>query len=309
MRPPCLLISFLGVAITAIGAAFPEYPREVRQWQEVSLPPNDDEYRMTAWFQAASFFSKSWEWRVFVDRDHVCARLASEPRRDTRGRPIFTPKAPHFTARDDTALQRVGDGWLVGFNDGEFGAALYWFSRDGQQNYKISDHQVVDFFSGLDGIYAIEGLGHMGFSGGSVIRIAPAMPGGHWQASTVAKLPLDPCTVSTRHDGTMFITSPDRIVAVGRDRSVTTLLRDPWWYRPTSAVLSPDEQKLYIGMDYFVGEFDIPTSTLRLLVPSDAFLEPFREAEKRLKDYEATHNMRFYRRPRQNDPRTDSNGG
>ena len=297
MRRPFLVISFLGVAITAIGAAFPEYPREVRQWQQVSLPPKDDEYRMTAWFEAASFFSKSWEWRVFVEHDHVCARLSSEPPREAKERPRFTPKTQEFVARDETALQRVEDGWLVGFNDGEFGGALYWFSREGQQHYKISNHQVVDFFSGLDGIYAIEGLGHMGYSSGSVIRIAPAEPGGRWQASTVVKLPLAPCTVSTRRDGTMFITSPHCIVAVGRDRRLTTLLRDPWWYRPTSAVLSPDEQKLYIGMDYFVGEFDIPARTLRLLVPSDTFLEPFREAEERLKGYEATHNMRFYRRP------------
>ena len=41
---------------------------------------------------------------------------------------------------------RVDDGWLVGFNKGEFGAALYWFSADGKQNYKISDHQVWEFF-------------------------------------------------------------------------------------------------------------------------------------------------------------------
>ena len=297
MRRASLVISFLGVAITAIGAAFPEYPREVRQWEEVSLPPKDDEYRMTAWFSAASAFSKSWEWRVFVEHDQVCAQLKSEPQPSRRDRPEFSPKAGEFSTRPDTAFMRVTDGWLTGFNDGEFGAALYWFSRDGQQHYKISDHQVVDFFSGLDGIYAIEGLGHMGYSNGSVIRIAPAQPGGHWQASTIVKLPRDPCTVSTRRDGTMFITSPDCIVAVGRDRSVNTLLRDPWWYRPTSAVLSPDEQKLYIGMNYFVGEFDIAARTLRLLVPSDTFLEPFREAEKRLKDYEATHNMRFYRRP------------
>jgi hypothetical protein len=298
MRRPSLVISFLAVAITAIRAALPEYPREVRQWPEVSLPPKDDEYRMTAWFSAASALSKkSWEWRVFVEHDQVCAQLSSEPQPSHPDRPEFSAKAGEFSTNLTTAFMHVTDGWLTGFNDGEFGAALYWFSQDGQQNYKISNHQVVDFFSGRDGIYAIEGLGHMGDSSGSVIRIAPAEPGGRWQASTVVKLPSDPRTVSTRRDGTMFITCRDCIVAVGRDRRVTTLLRDPWWYRPTSTVLSPDEQKLYIGMEYFVGEFDIPAKTLRLLVPSDAFLEPFREAEKRLRDYEAEHNMQFYRRP------------
>ena len=59
-----------------------------------------------------------------------------------------------------------------------------------------------------------------------------------------------------------------------------------------------DQQKLYIGMDYFVGQFDIETKKLRLLVPSDTFLEPFRESEKRLKEYQVKNpNVHFYQRP------------
>ena len=297
MRRLPFVITFVWIAISAIWAAEPEYSHDVRQWQEVSLPPKGDEYRRTAWFQAASFFSKSREWRVFVEHDRVCAQLVSEPPRAQHDRPEFSPRTKEFSTGPETAFMRVEDGWLTGFNVGEFGAALYWFSRDGTQDYKISDHQVVDFVSGVGGIYAIEGVSHMGYSHGSVIRIDRGESSGRWQASTVVELPSDPCTVSTRADGTMFITSPDSIVAVSRDRKVTTLLQDAWWYRPTSAILSPDQQKLYIGMEYFVGEFDIPTKTLRLLVPSDIFLEPFRESEKRMREYEAKNHMRFYRRP------------
>jgi hypothetical protein len=297
MRRSPLVISAFWVAITGTWAADAVYSHEVRKWQEVSLPPENDEYRRTAWFQAASFFSKSYEWRVFAEHDHIFAQIASEQRRRYRDRPDFSPKTEEFSTGPETAFMRVEDGWLTGFNEGEFGAALYWFSSDGKRNYKISDHQVVEFFSGLDGIYAIEGLGHMGYSRGSVIRIARAEPDGRWHASTMVELPGNPCTVSTGRDGTMFVTSSDWIVAVSRDWRVTTLLQEPWWYRPTSSALSPDEQKLYIGMDYFVGEFDIRTKKLRLLVPSDIFLEPFRESEKRMREYEARNNMRFYRRP------------
>jgi hypothetical protein len=297
MRRSPLVISVLGFALTAIWAADPEYSREVRQWQEVSLPPEADEYRRTAWFEAASMFSKSYEWRVFAEHDQVCAQLASQPHRNYRDRPKFTPEIDRFSSESAVAFMSVNDGWLVGFNQGEFGAALYWFSRDGKQNYKISDHQVVDFFSGLDGVYAIEGLDHMGYSGGSIIRIARAEAGERWRASTVVGLPGAPCTIATRRDGTMFITSPNLIVAISCDRKVTTLLQDPWWYRPTSSVLSPDEQKLYIGMKYFVGEFDIATKKLRLLVPSDIFLEPLRESEKRLREFQVKNpNMHFYQR-------------
>ncbi|PZR71830.1 MAG: hypothetical protein DLM73_14880 [Chthoniobacterales bacterium] len=291
------MISFLGIAFTASWAADPEYSREVRRWKSVTPPPETDEYRLTAWFEAASTLSKSYEWRVFVEHDLVYAQLASEPRPDNKERPKFEPKTEDFSAGPETAFMRVDEGWLVGFNQGEFGAALYWFSRDGKQNYKISDHQVVHFFSSLDGLYAIQGLDHMGYSRGSIIRIARPEAGERWRASTVVELPAAPCTISTRRDGTMFVTSPNSIVAISRDRKSTTLLQNPWWYRPTSAVLSPDQQKLYIGMDYFVGEFDIPEKKLRLLVPSDIFLKPFRESEQRLREYEAKNNMRFYRRP------------
>jgi hypothetical protein len=298
MRRSPLVISFLGAAITAIWAADPEYSREVRQWQAVSLPPEADEYRQTAWFEAASMFSKSYEWRVFVEHDQVGAQLASEPDRTHRDRPKFTPETERFSTGPETAFMRVDDGWLVGFNQGEFGAALYWFSRDGNQSYKVSDDQVVAFFSVPGALYAIEGLAHMDVSQGSVIRIARAEPGERWRASTLVELPHAPCTVSTRRDGSMFIASPNSIVAISRDQKVTTLLQDPSWYRPTSSVLSPDEQKLYIGMQYFVGEFDIGTKILRLLVPSDTFLEPLRESEKRLREFQVKNpNMHFYQRP------------
>ena len=289
-------LTFVALIFTSTWAATPEYSQEVKRWHEAAIPPKDDEYRLTAWFSAASFFSNSYEWRVFVERGEIRAQLASEPHQETKERPAFQPKADIFVAQPETAIQRVDDGWLVGFNEGEWGGALYWFSLDGKQNYKISAHQVVDFFTGSVGVYAIEGLAHMDYVRGAAIRIARAKPRDRWQASIVANLPDAPCTVSVRRDGTAFITSPSSIVALNRDGKLTTLLQDPWWYRPTSAVLSPDEQKLYLGMWYFVAEFDIATKKLRLLVPSDAFLEPFHVSEQQMRDYEAKNNMIFYRR-------------
>ena len=49
-------------------------------------------------------------------------------------------------------------------------------------------------------------------------------------------------------------------------------------------MLSSDEQKLYIGMRQFVGEFDLSTKKLRLLIPSDAFLNKLpKEDEQRIR--------------------------
>jgi hypothetical protein len=43
----------------------------------------------------------------------------------------FVPSAGRLWRVSDCA--QVDDGWLVGFNHGEFGAALYWFSKDGNR--------------------------------------------------------------------------------------------------------------------------------------------------------------------------------
>lgn len=263
-------------------AAEPEYPREVARWQTVAVPRGSDQGARMAWFYAANY--SNHEWRVFAERGQICAQLTSAKPPQKPERPKFTPKAGQF--RGASAFARVDDGWLVGFNQGEFGAALYWFSADGKRNYKVSDHQVADFFSLPGGLHAIEGLAHMGMSEGSVIRITRPQPRARWQASTATKLPFAPYAVSVRRDGTMLITLSDSLVAVGDDRKVTTLLAEPPWggLYPNSSILSSDEQKLYIGMRQFVGEFDLSTKKLRLLIPSDAFLNKLpKEDEQRIR--------------------------
>jgi len=200
-------------------------------------------------------------------------------------RPKFVPRAGSFMGAQ--ACFTVDDGWLIGFNQGEFGAELHWFSDDGKRNYKISDHQVVTFLSRADGIYAIEGLAHLGLSLGSVIRIARPKAGARWQASTFVKLPAAPYAVSTRRDGTMLVTLSNSLVSVGPDRKMETLLGDAPWggLYPNSSILSADEERLYIGMRQFVGEYDFTTNKLRLLIPSKAFLNKLpKDEEKRIRE-------------------------
>ncbi|MBI3735218.1 hypothetical protein HY256_01740 [Candidatus Sumerlaeota bacterium] len=281
MCRPLLIVSIMALALTAHAADL-DYPRRVAQWHEVAVPSEKDEGARRAWRYAANY--SKHEWRVYVERGEICAQLTSAAPEVPRERPKFIPSADQF--RDPTSFASVEDGWLVGFNKGEFGAALYWFSRDGKSNYKISDHQVVEFFPLSDGIYAIEGLAHLSLSEGSIIRISRPKPKAHWQAHTVNKLPFAPYAISVRRDDTMLITLSDSLVSVGPDHKITALLRNATWDNlvPNSSVLSPDQQRLYIGMRQFVGEFDIPAKKLRLLIPSDGFLNKLpQEDEQRIR--------------------------
>jgi hypothetical protein len=235
-----------------------------------------------AWFYAAN--RSSHEWLVYTEGDNVRAMLRTEKPERITERPTFNPSVDRF--RRASAFARVDDGWLVGFNQGEFGAALYWFSRDGMNNYKISDHQVVDFFSLTDGMHAIEGLAHLGMSQGSIIRIARSRPQPQWQAKTVVELPFAPYAISVRTDGTMLVALSDSLVSIGKERRVRTLLASAPWggLYPNSSVLSHDQQKLYIGMRQYVGEFDLPAKRLRFLIPSEQFLNKLpKEDEQRIR--------------------------
>lgn len=272
---------FWALAIPAF-AGDPEYPREIARWREVSVPSGSDKGDRMAWFYAAN--NSHHKWRVFSKDGQICAQLTTAKPAEQRERPQFAPKAGGFL--DASSFARVDDGWLVGFNEGEFGGAIYWFSTDGKRNYRVSDHLVVDFFSLPDGLYAIQGLAHMSQSVGSIVHLARPHPNARWQATMVAKLPFAPYAVSVRRDGTMLITLSDSLVRVGSDRKITTLLSDPPWsgLLPNSSVLSSDEEKLYIGMHQFVGEFDIRTKKLRLLIPSTQFLNKLsKEGEQEIR--------------------------
>jgi hypothetical protein len=265
-----------------LQTAEPAYPRDIAKWQEVAVPPESDRGARMAWFYAANY--SNHEWRVFTKDDMPHARLIDESSEKRADQPTFTPAAGEY--RGGSSFAVVDDGWLVGFNRGEFGAALYWFSGDGKDNYKISDHQVVDFVSLSNGIHAIEGLAHLGISWGSVIRVSRLNDGAHWEATSVAKLPFAPYAVSVRRDDTMLITLSDSLVSFDTNRKIQTLLHDAPWggLYPNSSIISTNEQKLYIGMRQFVGEFDLTTKELRLLIPSSHFLNKLpKEDEDRIR--------------------------
>ena len=259
-----------------------QFTPDVTQWLEVAVPPESDRGDRMVWFYAAS--DSKHRWRVFMKDGQPLVQLETNEPEKVEKKPKFIPAAEKFGG--GSAFAEVDDGWLVGFNLGEFGAALYCFSHDGEQNYKISDHQIVRFFIRSDGVYALEGLSHLVISKGSMIRIARSDDGAHWQANEVVRFTSQPYAVSPRRDGTMLVTLKDALVSVDSQFNTHVLLADASWnyFRPTSSVLTQNEQKIYIGMRQFVGEVDLTASTLRLLVPSKNFINKLpKEQEERIR--------------------------
>ena len=254
-------------------AAETNYSHDITRWQEVPMSSWSNHVTPVPWLHVTHY--SNYTWQVYSKDGKPWARLDGEVTDLPTQKPKFSPRAGGFSK--PSQCFPVEDGWLVAFNQGEFGAALYWFRTDGKRNYKISEDQIVAFFSLPDGIYAIQGLAHLGLSRGSVIRIAKPYEGARWQSANMLKLPFAPYAISVCENHTMLITLSDSLVSVGTDWKIETLLLNAAWRRlyPNSTALSPDESKLYLGMHQFVGEFDRTSNKLRLLIPSQKFLNSF----------------------------------
>jgi hypothetical protein len=288
--PQFALICLLVVGAQGARSADSGYSHDVTTWEEIPVPPADDNPARVVW-DYASDYSKL-HWRVYLEHGQARGELGRDtvdvPQSD---RPRFEPKADNFVGANRFAA--VDDGWLVGFNHGEFGAALYWFSRDGDRHYRISNDHVVTFFKRPDGIYAIEGMAHMGASCGSVIRVARKTKSSKWQAGRFVRLPFAPDTIAQKRDGNMIIALSDSLVSVTPDAQITTLISDaPWWsLYPSSSIILPDDSKLYLGMRQYVGEVDLTTGKLRMLVPSKEFLNKLPDDDEQRLRTLYTHGM------------------
>jgi hypothetical protein len=260
-------------------AAEPEYSRDVTTWQAIQVPPRGKDSERIVWDYAANYSQLSWH--VYIDSGRPYAKLIESPNDSSSDLSPFDAKADEY--RGARRFKEVDDGWLVGFNHGEFGGALYWFNRNGTRHYKISSHQIVAFFSLPVGIYAIEGLGHLGISCGSMIHIIRREPAAHWQAFRVIQLPDSPSTVVVRRNGSVLIVLSNSLVSVSPNHQVTTIISDAPWggLYPSSSILVPDEGRLYVGMRQFVADIDLTTNRLRLLVPSTDFLNKLPDVQER----------------------------
>lgn len=278
MRTFALLAALLGVGWAA-NASAQDCPYDLAGSREVAVPPRRDAASFMVWSYASNY--SELEWQVYPVKGRICAK-PDDPGRRSVARPAFEPAADEFHG-GATRFARVDDGWLVGFNQGEFGAALFWFSPDGQRHYRISEHQVVAFFPHAGGWAAIEGLGHLGFARGSIIRITRHKASGRWQAQPTLTLPDAPYAVAQVPYGPTLIVLGSSLVAIEDLSRSTTLLDDAPWslLYPQSAALTADSRTLYIGMRQYVAEFDLQTRRLRMLLPPTAPLNRLPEDEER----------------------------
>lgn len=250
-------------------------------------------------------------WRVRLEGERVRIEPTSTPlpvRSDTPKFDIPLELRERLEGPCDDCIVRVSDGWLVGFNVGEWGGRLWWTDANGRGAYPveyagrctdIADtgpllssetpggkggnlFNIVSLYPRAHRVFAFAGLAHLGPSDGDINRIERR--DGRWQACMVRNLEGAPeATVADDQDSWFALVAggivPERHGALIRVRTDGTLkqLAQPSFVALGTGLYANSMVKLadgtlYVGMRHFVARL-IPTAdgTYRdeLLLPSN----------------------------------------
>ena len=204
------------------------------------------------------------EWRISIDGGAVSIAKAStrEPNSGPK-LPFALPPQPELRGRRHVLA--AGDGFLVGFDAGEWGGALYWFGKDGAGQQKLASENVRGLVAlGPDTALAIEGLAHLSMSEGRVRWLERRGGAGAFRAAAQTPLPDAPQAHVAVPGGAVYLLTTSSLVRVTPDRRVTVVQPvETYGLYPDSMAIDPGGA-LWIGMRQLV---------LRLLPARDRFTE------------------------------------
>ena len=276
-------VIFLMISLSTFGQ---ENLTFLKNWKHYPVPTTD-EVRSNA----PEYNHSQNDWVVYLDEDEIRVDDVRNYKRNPGAKLPFIIRQSNSNMINTSAplaglidAIEVEDGYLVGFNRGEWGGELYWFSKNGKERYEISGHQIVQFIERDNKIYAIEGLAHLGLTGGSIIEIKKQEE--EWVAKEFLKLPTTPRAIKLDSKGNfivvtfgtnwsfgkggngVIINATPGLFSIDRDANIDTLVEDGMWgdsLYPSSMVIQNDV--VYIGMRKGIYKFDLSEKKDEWLLP------------------------------------------
>jgi hypothetical protein len=148
------------------------------------------------------------------------------------------------------SLFRSTDGWLVGFDAGEFGGGLWWFSRDGRDAKKLLSQNIHAIHKTPDGIFVLAGLAHLSLDTGGIYQFVETRD--DVSLRSIARLGGSPEASTMRPDGQIVVATMHSVLLVDHFGKVHELYKsgEDLVY-PTSVVVD-SQGNIFVGMRFFV---------------------------------------------------------
>jgi hypothetical protein len=265
--------------MTSTAAPRLEFPSELGQWYETEPPEEDSEQALVARTDT------EYEWAVTPGTAGPRVSLLVQGQGGPSPLPFEIkpgPAAEGLVGKRTTS--RVKDGWIVSFNAGEFGAALWWFSPDGERRYKVSDDYIIGLIQTDSGLLALQGLAHGLETKGSILRIVPGASG-RWVCETLLDLGHAPSVAVKDADGSLVVATAERLIRfVPASRKMEVLLDHVFWgdLYPNSMLVMPSGT-IFVGMRHGVAKVEKKGKARKVtwLLPNKEFADQkYREGFK-----------------------------
>ena len=264
-----LVLLALAGGLLAVYLVF-TFPRNPSRWLALS-PPTEQRASLAA----------NWsdhEWRVFLRQDQArVARYSEFVALFRHGLSFRPPKDSGQSRLAEKHVYQVSDGWIVGYNAGEFGASVWWFSKKRMSRHKISDAQVVDYVTAGTNVFVLDGLAHLMSSRGQVLRLIPADGNRDWQLVPYAPLPEAPYAATAEKDGALLIITSSKLLRLRPDKTMEILINDGFWrgLSPNS-IIEDAKGATFIGMRQGVARVPLTGASagkVEWLVPNRKLLQ------------------------------------
>lgn len=118
---------------------------------------------------------------------------------------------------------KVGDGYIVGSNQGEWGGEIVFIDRAGKSHIIVQENTEA-IYKTPSGVLATTGLAHLGMNGGLIYRLEKDAVG-QWQGRPWRQLPGAPAFSRLLKDGRLLVDCYGGIVAVSPNGDMQLLTR------------------------------------------------------------------------------------
>ncbi len=265
------LVPLLLLTLSSGATGGEKYETDPKKWKVVELPDRENLEKYYASLDLANH--AVIDWTVQTVEGRVVAKL-----REGFGIGLTQPLPFDATillenrmAEPSSAL-KVDDGWIVAYNEGEFGSAVYWYSEDGKQKAMLSRHQINGFLVEEDRTFAVEGLSHMGWSKGSMIEIKKS--NGKWVVEEFLRLPGSGQAIARVARGDYVVVTSGTLLRVNLAKELLVLIPDGEWDGLYPNSVAVEDGQVFVGMRQFVVRCRLGTSvqTFQRLVPHATWL-------------------------------------
>jgi hypothetical protein len=236
-----LIVLSLLVAVSHLGAEAQTLPGG---WLAHSTPTENSS-------EIACANYSNLEWLVSTSQTGT-VEITARPK--PYGAKSSTLELPSGVKRDKDMLGveskvKTSNGWLLGFDAGEFGGGL-WFANDSGRTRKLSNENVRGFVETSAGFLVFVGLAHMEMDSGKVLIVTEHDSDVGMQ--TLAKLDGAPQAVTRVSADVALVVTTHGISQVSSAGEIKTLLHRTFGLLYPNSVVSLPDGTVYTGMRLFV---------------------------------------------------------